>query len=180
METFSTTVPWASTYPASATTLVKIAEADPLFAGPNGVLRTLSLYVGLGIFEGGLMPNAEGDCITSTGKAVASVAGVCPAGSKPHSYCMFQVGESNFKGLETTKDKIQSDFEVCARSMHKLVKISFGICRSRSSVEDKLGNYASGGEACGGPKGQGLIESQHRMKKARWLFENKKLQEGLE
>lgn len=181
MEAFSATVPWAHTYPASAATMVKVAEADPLFpADKDGVRKTVALYISIGIFEGGLKPNAEGDCTNANGKAVPSVAGVCPTGSKPHSFCEFQIGESNFKSLEITKEQIQSDFEVCTRAMHKLVKVSFNVCRSKASNDDRLAQYAHGGETCGGPKGEGLLESAHRMKKAHWIFSNKKYQEGLE
>jgi hypothetical protein len=180
MQSFSIVVPWASTYPTSAATMVKVAEADPLFPGEEGVRRTLALYVALGIFESGLKPDAEGDCVTATGRAVASVGGVCPTGSRGNSYCMFQVSQSNFQKLEITKDEIQSTFEICTRAMHKLVKISFGVCRSKASNDDRLAHYAHGGETCGGPKGEGLLESQHRSRKAHWLYSNKKFLEGLD
>ena len=180
MTGFSATAPWASTYPSSAAIMVKIAEEAPLYAGADGVRETLALYLALGIFESGLKQDAEGDCVTPEGKAVASVSGVCPAGSKGHSFCAFQIGESNFKSLEITKKQIMTDFEVCTRAMQKLVRISFAVCRGRPNADERLGHYASGGEGCGGARGQGLLESAHRLRKAKWIFDNKKYQEELE
>ena len=158
--------PWSDTFEPSARVMVAAAEADPLYPVQNdGVRRTLALLLSIGNFESALKPDAEGDCDTKDRAA----SGMCKKGARGHSLCMFQINESNLKTLSTTRQEIQTDFGVCVRSATTMIRISFGVCRSRAP-EDQLAQYAAGGGSCGGPKGEGLIESRHRMAKARWIF----------
>lgn len=160
--------PWQETYHDTAGTFVKLAKEAPLFAGVHGVRRTLSLLVSVAWFEGRFDPKAKGDCLEKDKK------GRCIA--RPQSLCMFQIGRSNLKYLETTEEEILESTEVCTRAAMKMMKISFNVCRGRNEA-DFLGHYAAGGDACGGPKGEGLRESGHRMLKAKWIFDHVPLKE---
>lgn len=175
MQSLQPAAPWADTFPESARVLVQVAETSPLYpVEQDGVRRTLALLLSLANFESALKPDAEGDCDAKD----RTKSGLCKPGARGHSLCMFQVGDSNLRTLGTTRDEIQKDLAVCTRSAVTLIKVSFGVCRSRAS-EDQLGQYAAGGSACGGPKGEGLLESRHRMAKAKWIFANKAFQTGL-
>jgi hypothetical protein len=157
--------PWSSTYESSAKTIVKVSEESPLFSGSDAAHRTVALFLSLGWFEGRLNPKAKGDCKDR------DKAGECL--SRPASLCMFQVGRSNLRWLDVTEEQILEDFEVCTRAAHKMIKISFGVCRGRPSTEI-LGHYASGGETCGG-----IRESLHRVNKALWIFQTFPVKTGV-
>ena len=172
MHLLQPTAPWEDTFESSARVLVSAAEADPLYpVQTDGVRRTLALLLSIGDLESAFKPDAEGDCDPKD----RSPNGLCKKGARGHSLCMFQVGDSNLKTLGTTREEIQRDLSVCTRSAVTLIKVSFGVCRSRAP-EDQLAQYAAGGGACGGPKGEGLMESRHRMAKARWIFAHKEIQ----
>jgi hypothetical protein len=161
--------PWTDTYGASARAIARVSLARPLFQGASGPAKTGALLAAVGLFESSLRPDAEGDC-TKDGKGVKSVSGRCPPGATPHSWCFFQVNESNFATLGITRAQIQGSVEVCADAAIELAHVSFGICRARP-LEDRLAQYAAGKGGCGGPNGEGLAESRHRVTKGRWLFE---------
>ena len=176
MQSLQPVAPWAETFPESAATLVQIAESSPLYPSEtDGVRRTLALLLSVANFESALKPDAEGDCDARD----RDKSGMCKKGARGHSLCMFQVGDSNLKALGTNREAILTDLAVCTRSALTLIRISFGVCRSRAP-EDQLAQYAAGGGSCGGPKGEGLLESRHRMAKARWIFANQSLLTGLE
>ena len=176
MQSLQPAAPWSPTFSESAQVLVQAAETSPLYpVEQDGVRRTLALLLSIANFESSLKPDAEGDCDPKDREK----SGMCKKGARGHSLCMFQVGESNLKTLGTTRDEIQHDFAVCARSAVTLIKVSFGVCRAKAA-EDQLAQYAAGGSACGGPKGEGLLESRHRMAKAKWIFANKSFLAELE
>ena len=159
------TVAHRDTFESSAIVIAKVSADSPIFAGPDAVERTEALLVALGFHEGSLKPDAAGDCSPSE---TDPKTGMCLPGGTPHSFCMFQVHESNFAALKTTRTEVQSDFEVCARSAITMLRASLSICRGRPQ-EELLGNYASGGGLCGGPKGQGLAKSRTRVLLAKKL-----------
>jgi len=176
MHALQPTAPYADTFEASAAVIVRVAESEPLYpVEKDGIRRTVALVLSLGNFEGALKQDAEGDC--RDGDKTAS--GLCKKGASGRSKCMLQVNESNFKALGITAKQIQTDFEVCVRAAFKMIRASFSICRQRAP-EDKLANYAAGGEGCGGPKGEGIMESRHRVRKAQYLYDQKVFLEGLE
>ena len=176
MQSLQPAAPWAETFPESATVLVQVAETTPLYPiEQDGVRRTLALLLSIANFESSLKPDAEGDCDAKDREK----NGLCKKGARGHSLCMFQISDSNLKSLGTTREEIQRDLSVCTKSALSLIKISFGVCRTKAA-EDQLAQYAAGGGACGGPKGEGLLESRHRMAKARWIFANKSFLTDLE
>jgi len=148
--------PWETSYGRTAEVLAKIAAEEPLFAGEDGPRKTASWFVSVAWFESNFNPKAEGDCRVQDAKKR------CIA--QPQSFCLFQIGSSNFASLGVNLHAIMNDPEVCTRAARKMMKISIGVCRSRP-IEDWLGQYASGGENCGG-----LVESRHRVNKAKWIF----------
>ena len=166
--------PWKDTYAGTAAVIAQTSASSPLFEGRLGSLKTAVLYVALAWFESSLRPDAEGDCTDDkTHKAVASIGGRCPAGATPHSFCLFQVSETNFASLGVSREQVQSSVDVCTDSASKMAHASFAICRTAGRpLDERLGNYAYGRGTCGGPKGEGLSESRHRMTKATWLFKN--------
>lgn len=161
--------PNVSTFPRSAEAIARVSNASPLFEGPTGPEKTATALVALGEFESGLQPDAEGDCVDhKTRLGVASHLGRCPAGSSPHSFCEFQINETNLPGFKTTKAEIVSDIDVCTDIAIKLLHGSFTLCKGLP-VDDRMANYASGRGVCAG-----IVESRHRMKRAEWLFKNAK------
>jgi hypothetical protein len=159
--------PWADTYEASATTIVKVAEEMPVWPGADSTQRTVATLISLGWFEGRLKQDAKGDCLNKTkdGKQCD------PVNPQFQSFCMFQIGKSNFKGLDVTEERILADFELCTRTAVRMIMLSKNVCKGRPDTE-LLGNYASGKGVCGG-----LTESKHRMTKAKWVFANVKTPE---
>jgi len=156
-----------STFERTAKAIADASNASPLFGGDHGAEKTADLIASVADFESGLIPDAEGDCIAN-GKLVPSKVGVCPTGSKPHSFCALQVNESNFKELGITRESVQTDIDVCIRSGLRLMHISFAVCRARP-LEERLAHYAGGGEGC--PTNEDATKkSRHRVLKALWLF----------
>ena len=171
-----TAVPWSKTFPESAIVLadaaLETADKHPLsrsYTRRENAKRILSLLLAVGMFESTLRPDAEGDCFKKTGERTVSVSGRCKDGSEARSFCMFQIGQSNFAALGVTKSEIQSDLRVCANAALTMMRASFAICRSRP-FDEALSNYAYGKGRCGGPKGEGVLESRHRVAKAKYLF----------
>lgn len=156
------------TFEKTAKAIADASNASPLFSGAHGEEKTASLLAATADFESGLIPNAEGDCTASDGKLVPSKAGVCPTGTKPHSFCLVQVGESNFKALGVTREEIQTDIETCVRSGLRLMHLSFQVCRERA-LEERLTHYAGGGNGCP-VSDDARKKSKHRVLKALWLF----------
>jgi len=159
--------PWASTYQDSATTMVTVAEETPLWPGPDATQRTVATLISLGWYEGRFDQKAKGDGVCLK----MGPNNKCLEKGPPQSFCMFQVGRSNFKFLGVTEETILGDFERCTRSAVKLIQISKNVCKGRPDFE-LLGHYASGGDTCGG-----IRESTHRMNKAKWVFANVKTPE---
>lgn len=156
--------PWKDTYESTAAAIVRAAHESPLFAGPTGVAKTIEVIVATAHFESAGNPRAEGDHLCRPGEVRPKCTG------EAQSLCLLQVGRSNLKGLGTTAQEILNDVDVCVDKGLRLMHVSFAICRARP-LEDRLANYAAGGSGCGGPKGEGILKSRHRMLKATRLFE---------
>jgi len=157
-------IAWGDTYETTAAAIARGVKANPLFAGIDGEERTAAVLVSLGIFEGALKPNAQGDCDRTN-----PVTGMCVPGSKPHSFCMFQINESNFNALSVTKDEILTDMNVCVGAALRMAKASFQAC-SAFPILDRLNQYATGGRRCVAKVSSD--KGVHRMRKALWLFEH--------
>lgn len=159
------TAAWRNTYPDTAEAISHEALEYPLFADDDG-RRTASVFVSLGWFEGTFQPNAEGDCVNASGQRVEKVREItCPKGTRPRSFCLFQIHETNLRGLDVTRDQLQSDVRVCTRTAGRLVHDSFKMCRSRP-LDARLNWYATGGDTCLADVPKGV----HRMQKAQWIF----------
>jgi len=154
--------PWQNTYETSAKAISTASIRNPIFGGVDGAAKTVALVIAVADFESGFQPDAGGDCSETTDK------GICAKGSKPHSFCMMQINESNFRGYRTTKEEILSNIDVCVSIGISMMKQSFAICRSRP-LEERLAWYAGGGNNC--PIGlDATRKSNHRIAKAMWLF----------
>lgn len=159
--------PYRSTFEHTAEAIAAASSEAPLFAGPSGAAETAALVVAVGEYESHMKPDAEGDCVKPNGVAVDSVSGVCPAGSKPRSLCMLQVGVSNLRSLNLTTEEIRTDIDVCIRAGLRLMRISFGVCRT-APIDERLRHYAGGGETCTVGE-DAKRKSIHRMTRGRWL-----------
>ncbi len=137
MHVLQPAAPWSDGYGETALAIAEASEADPLYAGPHGVERTAAVLVSLSWFESRFDPEAVGD--------------------NGHSVCLGQVGTSNLKELGVTKAEMLGDRSVCLRSMLRMMRRSFAVCRGRP-MPQSLGWYASGGKTCGG-----LVKSGHRI-----------------
>lgn len=155
-----TNVAWANTYETTAAAIAKVASANPLYPGTEGIKRTISVMVAVAFFESHFDPKAEGDCPDKDSN------GMCVKGSVPRSFCAFQVDKSNFPFLGVTKDEILGDVEVCARSGLRMMKESFRLCKGWKP-DELLNQYATGGSVCVRPRRD---EGEHRMRKAQWLY----------
>lgn len=158
--------PHRETFDRTAVAIASASMATPLFSGKDGPERTAYLVASVADFESGFIADAEGDC-TKDGKAVASKAGRCPAGATPHSFCLLQINESNFKDLGTTREEVLRDVDVCVRLGMRMMKKSFEVCRARP-LDERLRWYAAG------PKWEtsedATKKSKHRVAKALWWF----------
>lgn len=159
--------PWADTYQDTAEVFAKVAEESPLFKGSDGVQQTVSWFISTAWFEGRFDPHAKGDgqCIEK------SEDGKCLKKGPPQSFCMFQIGKSNFDYLKVTEEELLGSTELCTRTALKMMKISMGVCKGHP-MDEWLGHYASGGTEC-----LGLTESRHRVNKAKWVFANIKVKD---
>jgi hypothetical protein len=150
--------PWSETYAATADAIATAAIASPLPGlGSEAVERTAAVMVAVALFESHFQQDAEGDCVDKRPD------GMCKRGARARSFCAFQINESNFAALGTTRAQIQSDINTCAAAALRMMHVSFGVCRTRP-LEERLGHYASGGSTCGG-----LAASRARMGKALWI-----------
>lgn len=155
--------PWAHTYDASSAIIAAVSDEMPVYAGEDGAAKTAALLVSIGWFESHFRPDAKGDC-----DQIHPVTRMCVPGSRAHSFCMFQVHETNFASLGVTETEVQSSFLVCARSALRLVRNSFRTCASHPH-ENRLDQYTTGGRGCQSPRHE---EGRHRIRKAEWLFES--------
>lgn len=151
--------PWTNTYESSAEVIAEESIHNPLFEGEDG-RKTAAILVALGKFEGALKPDAKGDCDKTDEKT-----GMCVKGSKPHSFCMFQVNESNFARMGVTQDQMVTDFRVCTKTALRLAHESFRSCRSLP-LEDRLNAYAEGRGGCR----PSVVKGKHRMNYGMHLF----------
>lgn len=156
--TLQPSAPWSETYGRTAEAIARVSEASPVFAGEDGPARTAAMLVALAWFESSFRPDAAGDCDRKQPN------GMCAPGGRPRSFCLFQIGESNFAALGVTREQVQTDVDVCADAAIRMVRISFQVCRARP-LEDRLGHYASGGSSC-----DGVAASRNRIRKGMWLF----------
>lgn len=152
--------PWKGTYESTAEAFAKYAVQMPLFQGDEDGRKTASIFVSVAWFEGHFKPDAQGDCDKTDPKT-----GMCAAG-RPHSFCTFQINESNLKSFDVTKDQLLSDIDTCTRVAASIMKRSFSVCKDRP-LEDRLNWYAAGGGDCRAnvPKGR------HRMNKGKWVYD---------
>lgn len=150
-------VPWRSTYEATATAVAKAANASPLFAGDDGPAKSAALAVSVMWFESHFKPDAAGDFVTNArGEKRAT------------SFCAFQISETNFQYLGVTREQIQTDIQTCVDSGFRMMHASFKICSGSAwKLEDRLNQYATGGGACVRPKHD---EGAHRVRKGIWLY----------
>jgi hypothetical protein len=153
--------PWIGTFDSSAAIIASVADELPVYAGDDGPAKTAALLVSIGWFESHFRPDAKGDCDKRD-----PVTKICVAGSRAHSFCMFQIHETNFASLGVTETQVQTDLRVCARSALRLVRISFRVCAEKPHL-DRLDHYAAGGNGCRTPLHE---EGRHRMRKGDWLF----------
>lgn len=152
--------PHRATFERTASAIAHHATVDPLPLGEDREAKTATVDVAIAWFESRFQPDAQGDCDKTTDK------GICAPGSRPHSFCLVQVSETNFRGLRTSRDEVQADVDKCLAAGHRLMHQSFRVCANKP-LEDRLNWYAAGGPTCTEPRRQ---EGRHRMRKAIALF----------
>lgn len=162
--------PWRNTYDRSSMSIAKAADKYPLFKGADGPQRTAAWMVSLGKYEASLRPDAQGDCTDKNNKSTVSIGGICKQNDKPHSFCMFQIHESNHKSLGVTKEQLLEDTDLCAEMAAKMMQQSFKICSS-APVEERLRQYVAGGDGCNETV-DAVKKSKHRAATGIWLFNN--------
>ena len=155
--------PYRATYERTSEAIAKHASERPLFSGQHGDAKTAALIVAVAQYESSFQPDAEGDCTKGGKKAKCTTPGAIP-----HSFCLLQVNESNFKTFGITREDIQTDIDVCVRTALSIMHQSFTICRALT-LEDRLRFYAGGGNGC--PTNEdAAIKSRQRMLRGMWLF----------
>jgi hypothetical protein len=164
--------PWRATYERTASAIAKAAHASPLFEGEHGAEKTAALIVGVAWFESAFKPDAAGDCTDAKG----AVLDCRKPGAIPHSFCALQVSETNFKGLGTTREEVQTDIDACIRHGLRLMHQSFAVCRS-APLEERLTWYASGGPTCS-EREDARRKARHRFLKGQSLFRSVVLPEA--
>lgn len=161
--------PWKDTYPHTAEVFAKVAIDAPLFKGIEGPRRTAAEFLSVSWFEGRFNPKAEGDGDCDKWSDVAKTT--CTHWINYRSFCTFQISSGNFEWLHVSKKDILGDIEICTRAARRMMKASHDLCQSEKRAQiDWLGWYAVGGRNCTVSK-----KGQHRMEKARWLFEHNPL-----
>jgi len=168
--------PWKATYESTAEAIATdVVNGKPLFKDDDG-RHTASVFISLGLFESHFKQDAEGDCTHTDPKT-----GMCVVGSKPHSFCAFQVNESNFAYLGVTKDSLLTDINVCTKAASKMIHKSFETCSGKDTkgeplgAKDRLNWYAAGGRGCR----PDVIKGEHRINKASWIFGHFPLSKGV-
>jgi len=166
--------PYKETFESTAAVFAQSAISSPLFCTkqPDGSCsftdsdkkRTAALYISLGWFEGRFQQDAQGDCDKTTAN------GTCEKGSRAHSFCMFQVNETNLKGFGTTKDEILKDFSKCVAIGNQMLRSSFRVCATQP-LTGRLRWYAAGGPTCSLSADAGK-KSEHRVNKAVWIYDH--------
>jgi hypothetical protein len=139
--------PWLATYEKTADALATASVEHPLFEGEDG-RKTAAILMSLAWFEGNFKQDAQGDC--GLGKTDAKT-GMCVKDARPHSFCTFQINESNFTRFGVKKADILSDINLCTRTALKIVQESFRNCRALP-VEDRLNFYVAGKDCTTGAK----------------------------
>ena len=142
--------PWRSSYESTAVAIAEAANAQPLPFADDAAARTAALLVATARFESAFKQDAEGD----------------PLRGEPQSFCLLQVGKSNFAQLGVTRELMQHDIKTCVRTGLRMMHISFNVCRSRP-IDERLNQYATGGGSCVQPKHD---EGGHRVRLALWLY----------
>lgn len=169
---------WKASYATTAEAFAVVAEDSPLFGGDDGVKRTAALELAVTWFESTFAPDAVGDktCVEYAwhGPVLGYAWGFpyyatgCARRGEARSFCLFQVGESNFAFLGVTRDQIMADRETCARAGVTMLRVSMEICKGRSS-SDVLAHYAAGGATCP-QEGAAVRDSRNRMGLAAQFF----------
>ena len=139
--------PWRGTFETTATAIATESAKAPLFKGQRGVEQTVDMLLAIGKYESNFDPRAKGDSGASIG--------------------LFQIAPAT-AGLP--RDQL-FDPSVASATAIRLVHQSFVICAARP-FDERLAWYAHGGDGC---SALGAPASRHRMQKAMWLFEHKKL-----
>jgi hypothetical protein len=139
--------PYASTFPATAAAIDKVAHESPLYDDDDGVVRTAAELVALAFHESKFYTRAISQDKTSHG--------------------LTQIDSSNLHNLGLVRVDQLYDPETNLRAALKLMRISHRLCRFHPR-EDALANYASGGGTCSVP--EGLVASRRRMKLAAYLL----------
>lgn len=172
--------PYKETFDSTASVFAQSAINSPLFCTkqPDGSCaftdndkkKTAALYISIGWFEGAFQQDAKGDCDKK------KPDGTCVKGATPHSFCMFQVNDSNLKGLGTTRDEILKDFSKCVAAGNQMLRSSFHVCAARP-LTGRLRWYAAGGPDCAtkataAQEADVAKKSEHRMNKAVWIYDH--------
>lgn len=168
--------PWRDTYASSADAIAEESNAHPLYGSEDGAARTASVFVGASWFESRHDPKAKGDgkCaawkpgVSEEEKKLGTASPWCLKKVEPHSFCLGQVNDSNFKWLGITKpEELLDDVRVCVRAMGKMFAESFRKGRECGlPILDRLSWYTGGGAVgC-----DATAKGRHRMLKAGWLF----------
>lgn len=160
--------PWRSSYEASAEAIAENAISSPLFKDDDG-RRTAAILISVAFFEGTFKPNAEGDH-----ECLRRESGHCVKldQTKPHSFCMFQINDTNFGSLGVTREQLQTDIRVCTSTALRMMKMSFHNC-SGMSLEDRLNWYVMGQRTC--PAKVPMDKGQHRIRKGMWIYNHRPL-----
>lgn len=161
--------PWRNTYKSSAVSIAKAAEKYPIFRGTDGEKQTAAWLVALGFYEGALKPDAKGDCKKKNDK------GMCAPDGIPHSFCMFQIHDSNHASLGVTAEQLLTDMNVCSETAAKMMQTSFHLCKE-APLNEKLRQYAGGGGTCTDNQ-DAINKSKGRANKGIWIFQNRKINE---
>lgn len=155
--------PFRETFDRTSTAIARASERSPLPG--QDANKTAAILVSVAWFESRFQPDAEGDCDKT------NETGTCVKGSKPHSFCLLQIGESNFKGFRTTREEVQTNVDSCITVGLGLMNQSFRICASKP-LPERLAQYAGGGPVCF-TKDEARKKSGSRMAKAVWIYSHK-------
>lgn len=152
--------PYRETFDRTALAIARGAERSPL-PGQDAA-KTAAVLVAVGWFESRFQPDAGGDCDRMTKD------GICVKGSPAHSFCLFQVNETNLKAYGTDRETLLTDVNECVHVGLRMMHDSFRICRSKP-LEERLSWYAAGRNGCD-PGPEATKKSRHRMGRAVWLW----------
>lgn len=154
--------PWKATYESTAQAIAtEVLAGQALYKNDDG-RHTAAVFISLAWFESNFRPDAAGDC------KEREANGMCKEGSRPHSFCAFQINESNFAWLGVTQQQVMTDINVCTKAASKIIHKSFKVCSRGKDLtaQDRLNWYAAGGPDCR----VGMAKGRHRINKATWIF----------